>query len=78
MSRRRRTATPTFQRPLTTMEVTGERIYHPLTYLKCHKCGMFGQTLVEINDQYECQDKARCALWQTGAKALDKTRKVVV
>ena len=64
--------------PLYHNRSNGRKNIPSFNFLKCHKCGMFGQTFIETDNHYECQDKTRCILWQTGAKALDKTPKVVV
>lgn len=65
MTIRRRTATPTFQKPLTTAEAEGKQVTRPTPkYVTCRLCGSSGGTLVKVKDtaptEYECQDKGKC------------------
>ena len=62
MTRRRRTANPIFQKPLTTAEAEGKQVIIALPkYLSCHICGSIGGTLVKIDEGiYVCRDKEKC------------------
>jgi len=60
MTRRRRTANPIFQQPLTTPKLTEPE----LRYLRCHRCGSTGTAHRGLrkgeDGRYECNDVVKC------------------
>lgn len=67
MTKRRRTANPIFQQPLTADEQEGKRITKAMSrYLTCRLCNSTGGTLVKVPDtaptEYECQDRGKCKI----------------
>ena len=64
MTRRRRTANPIFQRPLTTAELTKQPIAQETRFIKCHRCGTTGTQhggLHKVDDGwYECNNLVEC------------------
>lgn len=68
MTRRRRTATPTFQRPLTKVEVTGvaspRTSYLNSRLIHCAECGELGFRGLHKDDdgRYRCNDVDKCYL----------------
>lgn len=77
MTRRRRTANPIFQQPLTMMEdAQAKKQKFPMPkpegkLILCSKCKTPGGTLIKVGDYYEHQDKKRCRVMQL-AKKLKK------
>uniref|UniRef100_A0A6M3JHH5 Uncharacterized protein n=2 Tax=viral metagenome TaxID=1070528 RepID=A0A6M3JHH5_9ZZZZ len=76
MTRRRRTANPIFQRPLTTAEATKQTIVPKINYLRCLRCGQTGTQhggLHKVEDGwYECNDTIEC---EALAKVMKERRK---
>ena len=73
MSKRRRTATPIFQKPLTLAEVEGTTyLDNKGTIITCRLCHSSGGTLVKAKDtnpvEYECQDKGKCEVMRLRRK----------
>jgi len=65
VTKRRRTATPVFQKPMTTAELTKQVVAPKTGYIRCHRCGSTGAASgrglhkVEAG-WYECNDAVQC------------------
>ena len=79
MTRRRRTANPIFQRPLTTAELTKQVAAPKTRYVRCFRCGTTGTQhggLHKVEDGwYECNNAVKCekfaAIWASKKERKD-------
>lgn len=64
MTKRRRTANPIYQKPLTTAEFEGKKAaLKPVKAIACKMCGSTRTTLRKVKEgEYQCQDTGKCLI----------------